>query len=88
MPSRHGTQPHCPSAQNLTVGMGKINAKKRLAKQLEEEKKEKLLQRAVRAVERAQYPLIRKAAEAFGVHYSTLSCRLKGKIQFSNCDSA
>ena len=62
----------------ITSNMGIINLQKRQAKILEERKKENNIKNAINAFERGEVSSIRKAAEAYGVHYSTLNRRLKG----------
>ena len=59
--------------------MGKITVARRQEKSKAEDQVEKHIQQACREYKDGKFSSIRKAAEAFGIHYSTLSRRLKGK---------
>ena len=56
--------------------MGRL--KKRAQKALEEGLREEVLEQVVKAMNDGRFTPMRRAAEAYGVHYSTLRRRLKG----------
>ena len=56
--------------------MGKLKKRKQLV--LEEGQREEALQQAIKAMKEGRFSSQRRAAEAYGVHYSTLRRRLKG----------
>jgi len=60
--------------------MGKINLVKRQEKELEKRKRETNITNAMKAFQTGKFQSIRGTAEACGLHYSTLSHRLKGII--------
>ena len=57
--------------------MGKIK-QRRVQVAKEEAEREKAIKSACEGVQQGRFPSIRKAAEAYGVHYSTVRRRLKG----------
>jgi len=61
----------------MQVAMGKLK-QRRVQVAKEEAEYEKALQSACNRVQRGLFPSVRNAAEAFGVHYSTLRRHLKG----------
>lgn len=56
--------------------MGKL--KQRVKKAIEEGQKEDALKQAAKALKEGRFTSLRRAAEAYGVHYSTLHRRMKG----------
>jgi len=62
--------------------MGKINLVKRQKKELEERKRETNITNGMKAFQTGKFQSIRSTAEAYGLHYSTLSRRFKSIITY------
>ena len=61
----------------IAIAMGKLKPR-RLQVAKEEADREKALKKACEGVQQGRFTSIRKAADAYGVHYSTVQRRLKG----------
>lgn len=61
------------SYNTTTSDMGKINLLKRQKKLFKERKKESNIKNAMKAFQEGKFKSISGAAEAYGLHYSTLS---------------
>ena len=72
----------------LVVPMGKLKPR-RLQVAKEEADREKTIKKACDGVQQGRFPPVQKAAEAYGVHYSTVRWRLKGAkpSEVSTCAS-